>query len=168
MAVGPPGRTGRDQLASARAFAAAHAQLDERVVLVACSKGAGGLAARSEVDGAPVLAVGCAGNLHTSVVETLLRAGAAGVLVAACPPRDCTSREGAKWLAARLFEGREAELHERAPRERVRVVHAGAAEGRLVRDALAALRRDGTVLGRASLDGDLAAECSTARAEAAS
>jgi coenzyme F420-reducing hydrogenase delta subunit len=55
------------------------------------------------------------------VVEYLLRAGAAGVLVLSCPPRDCWNREGVKWLEARLFHEREAELQERVDRRRLRV-----------------------------------------------
>ena len=40
------------------------------------------------------------GNLHTSVIEILLRAGAAGVMIMACPARDCRHREGPRWLAS--------------------------------------------------------------------
>ena len=163
MAVGPPGRTGRDQLTAARAFAAAQALGPDRVVLVACRNGAGGLASRSELDGCPVLAVSCGGNLHSSVVETLLRSGAGAVLVATCPPRDCASREGPKWLEARLFEGREAELHERVERRRVRVVHAGEGEGAVVRRALAVLRQAVAALDRAVPEaGDVEAVCTAA------
>jgi ferredoxin/coenzyme F420-reducing hydrogenase delta subunit len=170
MAVGPPGRTGREQLAAARAFAAARGLGPDDVVLVGCRNGAGRLAAQDVVEGSPVLAVGCSGNLHTSVVESLLRAGAGGVLIAACPPRDCASREGPKWLAARLFEGREAELQERVDRRRLRLVHAGEGEAGLVRRALAALRADVAALGRPAQDGgDVDAECAaTARAGSAS
>jgi ferredoxin len=169
MVVGPPGRTGREQLAAARAFAAARALGPDDVVLVACRNGAGRLAGRGTVDGSPVYAVGCGGNLHTSVLEALLRAGAGGVLVAACPPRDCTSREGPKWLAARLFEGREAELQERVDRRRLRLVHAGEGEAGVVRRALAALRTELATLDRAAPEaGEIEPECATARAEAAS
>ena len=170
MAVGPPGRAGRDQLAAARAFAAARALGPDGVVLVACRNGAGRLAARGAVDGSPVFAVGCGGNLHTSVVEALLNAGAGGVLVAACPPRDCTSREGSKWLEARLFAGREAELQERVDRRRVRLLHAGEGEAELVRGALVQLRAEVAALGRAAPEaGDVGAECAAAaRVEAAS
>ena len=59
-----------------------------------------------------VYPVGCVGNVHTSVIEFLLRGGAHGVLIASCPPRDCQGREGTRWLEARIHEGREAELRE--------------------------------------------------------
>jgi ferredoxin len=163
MAVGPPGRTGRDQLAAARAFAAERELGPDRVVLVACRNGAGGLASREEVDGCPVYAVGCGGNLHSSVVETLLRSGAGAVLVAACPPRDCASREGPKWLEARLFAGREAELHERVERRRVRLVHAGEGEEAVVRRALAELRLTVAALeSKAPQAGEVDAVCTAA------
>jgi coenzyme F420-reducing hydrogenase delta subunit len=168
MAVGPPGRTGRDQLAAARAFAAERLQAPGEVVLVACRKGAGRLAGQVEVDGAPVLAVGCGGNLHTSVVEALLRGGAAGVLIAACPPRDCTSREGPLWLEQRLFAGREAELQARVERRRVRLIHAGEGEHSIVRRELEALRRELRELGQQTFaSGEPEAECeATASSEA--
>ena len=88
-------------------------------------------------EGAALYPVDCAGSLHTSVVEFLVRGGAAGVLIVACPPRDCWNREGPRWLSERLFHEREAELKARVDRRRVRVVHASAGEER---EALSALR----------------------------
>ena len=122
MGVGPPGRTGRDQLVRVEEFVAEHTFGDGGIVLVACGRSAAG---RSQAgDGAPRFRVSCAGNLHSSVVEYLVRAGARGVLVVACPPRDCWGREGPRWLVERLFNGREAELKARVDRRRVRVAHA--------------------------------------------
>jgi len=151
MAVGPPGRTGRDQLAAARRFAVEWLSASQPVVVVACRNGAGGLAQRADVDGSPVFPVECGGNLHSSVVEALLRGGAGGVLVAACPPRDCTSREGVQWLEQRLFAGREAELQDRVERRRVALVYAAEGERRRALDALAALRAAVRQLGRPAL-----------------
>ena len=121
MGVGPPGRTGRDQLARVREFVAGHSFAGGEVVLVACGRSA---AAAPVENGPPRFPVSCAGNLHSSVVEYLVRAGAAGVMVVACPPRDCWGREGPTWLAERLFNEREAELKARVDRRRVRVAHA--------------------------------------------
>jgi ferredoxin len=140
MGVGPPQRTGRDQLTLVEEFTAGH-RLDSReVVLVACSRGAGGATAGALFDGAPVFPVTCAGNLHTSVVEYLVRAGAGGVLIVACPARDCWNREGPNWLLERLYHDREAELKERVDRRRIRVAFAGLAEQALVRDELTRFR----------------------------
>jgi len=81
--------------------------------------------------------VDCAGNLHTSVLELLVRGGATGVLVIACPPRDCWNREGPRWLSERIYHDREAELQPRVDRRRVRVATANASESA---EAVAALR----------------------------
>jgi coenzyme F420-reducing hydrogenase delta subunit len=138
MGVGPWGRTGRDQLADARAFLAERRPGPQDVVIIACTYGAGGVGIRREFEGVPVLPVGCAGSLHTSVIEHLVRSGVGGVMVVSCPPGDCRNREGAKWVEERMFHGREAELQERVDRRRVRLVQAGEAEEGLVRTELVA------------------------------
>jgi coenzyme F420-reducing hydrogenase delta subunit/Pyruvate/2-oxoacid:ferredoxin oxidoreductase delta subunit len=155
MGVGPPGRTGRDQLAAVRAFALKRRLGPRDVVVVACDRSAGGTA---EV---PVFEVTCGGNLHTSVVEYLVRAGAGGVLVVSCPPRDCWSREGPKWLEQRLYHEREAELQERVDRRRVRLVHAGAAECGVVVAAIVQFRAEITTLAASpgEAEPDFAREC---------
>lgn len=143
MGVGPPLRTGRDQLAEVKAFVADAAPGARDVVLVACTRGpTDGM----DFLGAPVFAVSCAGSLHTSVIEYLVRAGAGGVLVASCPPRDCWNREGVTWLRERVENGREAELKPRVDRRRVRITHAAegetlrlAAELRIYQEEIAAL-----------------------------
>jgi len=137
MGVGPPGRTGRDQLEHVRRYIQATPPDQAGVVLVACSFGAGDLSREEHFEGAAVYPVECAGSLHTSVVELLVRGGAGGVLVAACPGRDCWNREGPKWAAQRIFGGREAELKERVDRSRIRYVQAGAAGRREIAAELA-------------------------------
>jgi quinol-cytochrome oxidoreductase complex cytochrome b subunit/coenzyme F420-reducing hydrogenase delta subunit len=137
MGVGPPGRTGRDQLAHARSFLSDTAGYAGRTVVVCCDRGARGWRAELEAAGAAVHEVDCAGNLHTSVIELFVRGGAAGVLVVSCPPRDCWNREGPRWLLERIYEDREAELQPRVDRRRVRVATANASESA---EALAALR----------------------------
>ena len=72
--------------------------------------------------GAHVHVVPCMGNLHSSVIELLIRNGAPGVVVCGCPPRDCVGREGPKWLHERLFNDREAELQARVDRHRVGIL----------------------------------------------
>jgi coenzyme F420-reducing hydrogenase delta subunit len=159
MAIGPPGRSGREQLAAARGFLREHADAAGDVVVIAC-----GNAVRQ---GAAHHRVSCAGNLHSSVVELLLRGGAAGVLVASCPPRDCRSREGPRWLEARLFEGREAELQERVDRRRVRVAHVSPGDAAALRVAVERFRGELAALDRAGSesDVDLALECARSAAE---
>jgi ferredoxin len=118
MVVGPPGITGRDQWAAARMFMAGAAT--NEVVVVACGRSAAA-SPDGSFGGARVFPVTCAGTLHTSVVELLVRSGAGGVFVVSCPPEDCWGREGVKWLDARLYHGREAELKERVDRRRIAV-----------------------------------------------
>ena len=123
MGVGPPGRTGRDQLAFLRTDVLPRLvdHVDVPVIAVCCEQ-----APPSHVDairerGAFVAKVTCAGNLHTSVIEKFIREGAPGVIVCTCPTRDCVSREGPKWLRERMFHDREAELHVRVNPKRVRI-----------------------------------------------
>ena len=129
--VGPAGRTGRDQLAGfrsavltefARAGAGAAAHGDSpAIVAVCCEQAPASHVAALRARGAPVHGVSCVGNLHTSVIEPFVRRGAPGVIVCGCPPRDCISREGPKWLHERVFNDREAELQPRVDRRRVRL-----------------------------------------------
>ena len=128
MGVGPPGRTGRDQIDRVRAFLAEPARARGEVIAIACEHGAGRVAGVIRREGAVLYPVTCAGNLHTSAVELLLRGGAGGVLVLPCHSRDCRNRVGPKWLRERMYEGREAELQERVDRRRIAIAYAGAGE----------------------------------------
>jgi ferredoxin len=161
MGVGPPGRTGRDQLAEVRTFIAEHAMGPRDVAIVACSRGAGNVVTLERLDGSPVFAVDCVGSLHTSVVEFLVRSGVGGILIASCPPRDCWNREGPRWLEERLHHGREAELQERVDRRRVRVEYAGLGERAQLLGALAAYRNEVAALevAQGETDIDLGIEC---------
>jgi coenzyme F420-reducing hydrogenase delta subunit/Pyruvate/2-oxoacid:ferredoxin oxidoreductase delta subunit len=140
MGIGPFGRTGRDQLADLEAVLAG-LRLDRREILIFGCRTSGWDRAAA-LRGADVrgVALGCAGSLHTSVIESALRRGVGGVLVLSCPERDCRFREGPKWLAARAFAGREAELHPRVDRTRLRVAALAATESALARRELDALR----------------------------
>lgn len=167
MVVGPPGRSGRDQLAGVRAALAERPPAPGEIVVVACGRGAGGLAAGPAPEGTRIHPVSCAGSLHTSVVEYYLRAGAAGVMVAACPPRDCWSREGGAWAVQRLFHGREAELKERVDRGRVHLAFAGEGEPGVALAELRAFRARLALLGwtEGEADIDLVALCAAHAAE---
>jgi len=121
MGVGPALRTGRDQLADIRLLArdVLHVTSLPQVLAICCENAAPAQLDMLRREGAVVQAVPCSGNLHSSVVELALRGGAAGVIVYSCPPRDCRGREGPKWLEARLYHEREAELQARVDRRRV-------------------------------------------------
>jgi len=133
MGVGPPGRTGRDQLESVQHFIDSRALGPSDLVVIGCTRGTGGITGERAFANSQVFPVECAGTMHTSVVEYLVRAGVGGVLIVSCPPRDCWQREGPKWLEQRLYHGREAELKTRVDRRRIRLVHAGLGERDLVR-----------------------------------
>jgi ferredoxin len=126
MGVGPPERSGRDQLAQVKAFISEVQPGPDDIVIIGCSNGAAGR--QQEIAGARVYHISCVGSLHTSVIEYLVRAGTGGVMVASCPPRDCWNREGVTWLEERIYNEREAELKDRVDRRRVRIVFAGEAE----------------------------------------
>lgn len=120
MGVGPPGRTGRDQLAEVRDVIAAE-RVQDRLVAFACRRGAATLQPALEGLGVTVIPLECVGNLHSSAIEFVVRAGARCALALTCPPRDCWSREGPRWLDARVHAEREAELQPRVDRRRVRI-----------------------------------------------
>jgi len=123
MGVGPPGRTGRDQLSDVREMLRRPGGVhgEQGVVALCCDQAPAAHRDALLSRGATVRAIPCVGNLHSSVVELLIRGGASGVIVYGCPPRDCVGREGPKWLVERLFNDREAELQARVDRRRLRV-----------------------------------------------
>jgi len=121
MGVGPANHTGRDQIAHLRASLNVPGVRELRPVAICCEHAAPEHLAPLRARGAEVRLVSCAGNLHTSVVELILRAGSPGVMVFTCAPRDCRGREGPKWLHERLYNDREAELQTRVDRTRVAV-----------------------------------------------
>lgn len=118
--------------------------------------------------GAASFPVSCAGNLHTSVIELLLRGGCAGVLVLTCPPRDCWNREGPRWLTERVYNGREAELQERVDRARVRVASVSSGHAGATAHLVAAFVEEIAALGRepAAQDDGGDPECRTAHVTA--
>ena len=124
MGVGPPGRSGRDQLTELRevTLPALAASDLAPVVAVCCTQAPAAHVAALRTRGAHIHLVSCVGNLHSSVIELLIRNGAPGVITCGCPPRDCVGREGPKWLHERLFNDREAELQPRVDRRRVGIV----------------------------------------------
>ena len=159
MGVGPAGRDGRDQLVRVKEFLAEVQPGPKDVVVIGCLFGA--VRSARDLAGASVYPVHCVGNLHTSVIEYLVRAGSGGVLVATCPPRDCRSREGVKWFEERVYNQREAELRDRVDRTRIRVVHAAEGEPKLLEECLALFRSQVRALARLLPEKEIAidAEC---------
>jgi ferredoxin len=167
MGVGPPGRTGRDQMARVRRFINDPARRGGEVVVICCEHSAATFAPALAAAGGAPYPIDCTGNLHTSVIELLLRSGAGGVLVLACPPRDCWRREGAHWLVERVYHDREAELHARVSRARVRVENVNSGETARAIALLRTFAAEVTALDRPAVEeervGD--AECAAAAVE---
>ncbi len=169
MGVGPPGRNGRDQLAQVRAFLAGPDFRVGGIVAICCDRGAARFGPLLREDGAVMYPVDCAGSLHTSVIEFMVRSGSGGVLVLACPPRDCWNREGPRWLNERMYHDREAELQARVDRRRVKIAFANASEPgaarRALREFASELQAAGMVTPEASVAIDV--ECVPVPAEEA-
>jgi ferredoxin len=121
MGVGPPGRSGRDQLAALRSSLEEPSTDAVPIVAICCEQAPAAHVATLRAQGATIHLVSCAGNLHSSVIERFVRNGTPGVIVFGCPPRDCVGREGPKWLHERVYNDREAELQPRVDRRRVRL-----------------------------------------------
>jgi coenzyme F420-reducing hydrogenase delta subunit/NAD-dependent dihydropyrimidine dehydrogenase PreA subunit len=64
----------------------------------------------AELPGYRVLRVPCAGWVQPLMIERAIRQGALGVLVASCPPDQCSYREGAEWERLRIEGVREPAL----------------------------------------------------------
>lgn len=135
MGVGPPGRTGRDQLLTVKKW---FMENDPKngLVVIACDK------SFAKLPEPNLYLVGCIGSLHTSVIEWLIRKGVAGVFILSCPARDCHNREGPKWANERIYENREAELQERVDRRRVRVAAFAGTESIMARIEIETFRNE--------------------------
>jgi len=167
MGVGPPGKTGRDQMTRVRRFVTEPARRAGEIVVICCNQGAGTFADAYGEAGAAPFPIDCAGNLHTSVIELLLRSGAGGVLVLTCPPRDCWHREGPKWLVERVYHGREAELQARVNLARVRVESINSGDRARAIELVHTLARDVATLDRPPVEDGLDedGECASAGVE---
>ena len=152
MGVGPPGRTGRDQLRRVEEFVAERRPGTVDVVLIACDRA---VPPDAVFPGVTLYPLSCAGSLHSSVIEYFIRRGTGGVLIAACPPRDCWNREGPKWLEQRLYHDREAELQARVDRRRVRLAYTSAAERAGLRAAIAAFSADVAAMAAAQAESEV-------------
>ena len=143
LAIGPPGRTARDQLATARQLVASSADAAGRPLLVACRHN-GGLSDRlrgryAAGRAATIFEVDCAGSLHPGTVSYLGRRFA-GTLVLSCPTQNCLYREGTTLAEARIVGERRPAVPGQIGRLPVHVLEAGAGEWSRVAAAVDALR----------------------------
>lgn len=156
MGVGPPLHTGRRQLNREQQRIAAGRYRPGEIVVFACRHGGLSedprLAALADVT---THAIECAGNLHTSVIELVLKAGAAGAFVLTCPPRSAPCREGPKWLYERVYNDREAELPARVDKRRVAIAGLSRGEWREIAIEIESFRARVQALKPAVRDADL-------------
>jgi ferredoxin len=142
LAIGPPGRTARDQLAEARRLVADLAGAARGTLLVACRHN-GGLTDRLRSRGVrdrttTLVEVDCAGSLHPGTVSYLGRRFT-GTLVLACPPQNCLYREGADLVEARIVGERRPAVAGQIGRLPVRLLKASLGEWARVVAAIDAL-----------------------------
>ena len=143
LAIGPPGRTARDQLAGARRFVADLGEVARKPLLVTCQHNGGlseRLRSRHATDGATLFEVDCAGSLHPGTVSYLGRRFA-GTLIVACPSQNCLYRKGTTLAEARIVGERRPAVVGQIGRLPVGVVQATAGEWAKVAAAIGALRR---------------------------
>jgi ferredoxin len=137
MAIGPPIRTGRMQLQAIQTWFPAQPSASGKIVVLVC--GYNDLshdASFHHRDDIVFLPTACSGSLHTSVIEQLLRYGVTGVCIITCPLRNCSHREGPKWLFERVYNDREAELPRRVDRAKICVLNGATGERQVVLQAL--------------------------------
>jgi coenzyme F420-reducing hydrogenase delta subunit/Pyruvate/2-oxoacid:ferredoxin oxidoreductase delta subunit len=82
----------------------------------------------------------CAGMLPPSFIEYGLRAGANGVMVAACPQGDCEYRFGVAWTEQRVAGEREPRLRRAVDRARVALLSVGREDSAALVSGLDAFR----------------------------
>jgi len=142
LAIGPPGRTARDQLAGARQFVADVDDAEYRPLLVTCRHNGGlsdRLRSRYATDGAAALfEVDCVGSLHPGTVSYLGRRFAA-TLVIACPAQNCLYREGTTLAEARIVGERRPAVAGQIERLPVRLLQASRGEWSKIVTAIEAL-----------------------------
>ena len=143
LAIGPEGRTARQQLAAARQLVASSGDFAaQTIAIVACRENRGltavlqkELARRGSLAWFPV---DCAGTLHPGTVS-YLGGHFCGTLVLACPPQNCVHRRGAILADARILGERRPAITGRIANLPVRLLSASATELGSVVSALDAL-----------------------------
>jgi Pyruvate/2-oxoacid:ferredoxin oxidoreductase delta subunit len=143
LAIGPPDRTARHQLASGRQLASGHVGAEGRTLIVPCrNNGEVSAAAQAHyrADGrTDFFEVDCAGTLHPAAIS-YLAGHFGGTVVLSCPPQNCLHREGAALADARLLGDRKPAIPGRIARQSVRVLHRSMGEWPLIEAAIEGLR----------------------------
>lgn len=122
FAIGPQGRSGRDQLAKIKSLVTQIEKNFSGVALISCHNNTLSRRVLKHLNATypnlHQINVDCIGGVHTGVV-TLLLTRYQKVLLSACPPEKCQSREGVELEQWRLFENRSPGLPKNINLDRV-------------------------------------------------
>jgi ferredoxin len=143
LAIGPPARTARHQLASARQLVTSAGDPAGQALLVTCRNNAGvaDRLRRLYPDGsAACFDVDCVGTLHPGTLS-YLAGHFAGTVVVGCPRQDCLHREGPSLADARILGEQSPAVPGRLARLPLRVLHASVGEWPRIAAAIEAFRR---------------------------
>jgi ferredoxin len=144
LAIGPPARTARHQLASARQLVESAADPAHRTLLVACRSNDGvadRLRRRFAADGDMAwFDVDCVGTLHPGTVS-YLAGHFGGTVVLGCPRQDCLHREGPALADARILMDQAPAVPGRLARLPIRVLHASIGEWPRIVSTIEGLRQ---------------------------
>lgn len=132
MGVGPAGRTGRDQIKELEKLLSDRVGAKKSIVIMGCQQSITWPKDYLNNPNYIFHFLHCAGGLHTATIEYALKRGVRGIFILTCPERNCSNREGPKWLRARLYENHDSFLNPLINKRLIRLIHAGAAEKRIV------------------------------------
>lgn len=137
LAIGPPGRTGMNQMESVKTFVNAHNSAAS-VVVAACGHNHGMSAVLQELEKEneiAVYSVECCGTVHSNVLEELLKVFK-GVFVLGCPEGHCFNRDGFDLLRQRVYHKRVPFLARHIDKNRVALSAFSSAEAKLIKDKI--------------------------------
>lgn len=145
--MGPPSRKGTHQFSAARSFVSSLREraIDpgQQILVVGCSmqndvieklRGLG-----RSCSGFQIYTAECVGTVHATVVEHFAR-NFLGVVIVACPERNCINKDGYRLLRERLSGVREPTFESDSNRRKVRLLTAGSGEERALFRQLYALQ----------------------------
>jgi len=154
--MGPSGRKGPDQLEALEAFLRALPDRGvprDRMTAILCCTNQPGSQRRYEAWAAShpdvcVYTIACGGTVHPNVLERLAMQFAR-VVIAACPPRNCTTKDGFLLLSERVNGQRTPpRFSDPAAQRRIHILPAGDGEESLVFDFISSSTRKPVGRGR--------------------
>ncbi len=129
--IGPAGRKASDQVLRVREFLTREQSEDKQVVVMACRSQPGTISrirrfVESE-SGYALYPVDCAGTIHSAVIDQLAK-NYRTVAIAACPERNCETKDGFKMISERVSGSRAPSPSKRITRDRIPIFAVGEGE----------------------------------------